>query len=125
MLGLSALNRPAYSPYRSSVLSQAAAFTRQAASPEIQPEVIIPVPDGWSFAKNADTNQLHVSVGPLYARRSKRVFGYVGEIALSAAAKGSALPTPCSFLLLLLRKFIWCFSDYPKTFSSGGGAHFL
>ena len=43
-IGRSALDRPAYSPYRPSLLSQATDFTHLAASPEIQPEVIIPVP---------------------------------------------------------------------------------
>ena len=90
------------SPYRPSVLSQASYFTALADSPEIQPEVIIPVPDGMSYATNADTKQLQLTVGSMYARRFRRVFGYVWGIQLSAVAKGSVPLPPTFFILLLL-----------------------
>ena len=77
-IGRSALNRPVYSPYRPSVLSQASDFTDLADSPEIQPEVIIPVPEGMAFATNSDTKQLKLTVDPMCARRFRRVSGYAG-----------------------------------------------
>ena len=43
-IGRTALGRPAYAPYRPSVLSQAADFTHMSASPEIQPETLVPAP---------------------------------------------------------------------------------
>ena len=97
MLGLSASNRPVYAPYRPSVLSMATDFTHLAASPEIQPEAIIPVLDGWSFAKNADTNQTQVAVDPFYARDSNESSATWGEITLSDVAKVSVLLTPMFF----------------------------
>ena len=48
-IGRAALDRPVYSHYRPSVLSQATDFTHLAAPPEIQPEQLIPVPVMWNF----------------------------------------------------------------------------
>ena len=90
------------SPYRPSVLSQASYFTALADSPEIQPEVIIPVLDGRTFATNADTKQLQLVVDPMYARRFRRVFGYVGGFNFPMLRRARFLWPPYLFLPLLL-----------------------
>ena len=101
-IGRAALNRPVYAPYLPSVLSQASDFTALADSPGIQPEVIIPVLDGRTFATNADTKQLQLVVDPMYARRFRRVFGYVGGFNFPMLRRARFLWPPYLFLPLLL-----------------------
>ena len=101
-IGRSASNRPAFAPYRPSVLSEASDLAALADSPEIQPEVITPVPDGMEFASNSATTKLQLQLNPMYARRFRRVFGYVCEIQLSDVTKGAAPWVAYLFPLLLL-----------------------
>ena len=92
MLGKSAVNDPVYAPYRPSVLSLANEMTLIADSDGVQPERLIPVPHGWSFAQHTvkKRTQFQLTVDLLYARNKlRRVFGYVAELQLFATANGS------------------------------------
>ena len=94
----SASNRPFFAAYRPSVLSLASALTHLKGSPEVQIEAFVPVPDGMYFAENCATGQMQLILNPMYARRFRRIFGYVDEIRLPPAAKGNVSRSPSFFL---------------------------
>lgn len=96
-IGLSALGRPVYSPYRPTVVSLASELTHLKESPEIQVEMCVPVPEGMSFAGNSATGQLQLSLNPMYARRFRRVSGYLGEIRISLMRRARFRGTPRFF----------------------------
>ena len=96
-IGRTAINRPVYAPYRPSVLSEASGPAALADSPEIQPDVIIPVPDGVGFASNSATKQLQLQLNPMYARRFRRVPGYVGRFNFPLLQRARFLGSPYLF----------------------------
>ena len=96
-IGRPTLNRPVFAPYRTSGLCIASEITHLGESPEVQVELRVPAPEGISFADNSATGQLQLEANPMYARRFRRVFGYVGGIQVPPSATGAVAWSPYSF----------------------------
>ena len=58
----------------------------------------LPLPRGMTIAKCADNGQLQLVLADAYARRLRRVFGYVGEVKLSS---GEGTVTPAQLQVIV------------------------
>lgn len=106
MIGRAAANRCVYDPYRPSALSMDNELThlRDGGNPV---GLHLAGPAGMSFGANPSTNQLQVRLPSPYARRFRRVFGYVGEIQNPPEAMGT-----------VSRALSMLFSDYGSFYVS-------
>ena len=93
-IGHTAAGAAVFAPFRPTPLSLANTLNQVAAA-GADAMRHIPLPTGMMFTHAANT-QLQLVLTEPYARRHKRVFGYVGEIQLSGAGFGTS-PFPCLF----------------------------
>ena len=89
-IGVSAQNAPVYAPYRHTERQLASDLSRMISDGE-NVGAHIPAPDGVEF-RGASKSQLRLTISGNYARRRRRVFGYVGDIQLETEARGTTAP---------------------------------
>ena len=90
-LGKAANGRSVYTPFRPSVAQLAPLVTPFL--DEVNKEAdTLPLPRGITLSKCAHNGQLQISLSSTYARRFRRVFGYIAEIKLRC-------PHPNTFLV--------------------------
>ena len=92
-IGHTAAGAAVFAPFRPTPLSLANTLNQVAAA-GADPMRHAPLPPGMMFTHAANT-QLQLALTEPYARRHKRVFGFVGEIQLSPTAFGTS-SYPCS-----------------------------
>ena len=107
-IGFTADNSPVFPPCRPTVrklADQIPGWLR----PGVDLATVIPVPAGFSFiwGRNAQT-QLVLSGA--YARRFRRISGYVGDIQLSVEARGTTTPTQLQVVTLIS----WRYGNDPR-----------
>lgn len=84
--GISAAGGPVYTPFRPICIYLANALTTLAAN-AADPNLHLPLSDGMQLSPG--NGQLQLVLGDIFARRYRRVFGYIGEIQLSTAGSGA------------------------------------
>ena len=89
-VGFSAFIQPVYSPYRPTARQLANEIPRLLKS-VVNVASSIPSTDGFEF-RGAANSQLQLTISGKYARRRRRVFGYVGDIQLAKEARGTVTP---------------------------------
>ena len=94
-LGFDAGGPPVFGSYRPTVRSLAGRIPAWLRS-GVNLLSAIPVPSGFSFGLGANPGkpQLQLTLDGGYARRYRRVFGYVGDIQLSVEARGTPHARP-------------------------------
>ena len=92
--GFTASGQPVYTPFRPSCIYLANALTTIAAN-SADPNLQLPLSDGMQLLRGDGQLQLHLD--DIFARRYRRVFGYIGEIQLHTAGAGTVTFTLNSY----------------------------
>ena len=77
-----------YTPFRPSCIYLANALTTLAAN-SADPNEHLPLSDGMRLSVSAGNRQMQLVLDDIFARRYRRVFGYIGEIQLHTAGAGA------------------------------------
>ena len=84
-IGLAANGTPVFASFQPSVASLAISLT-----PHLKTltdiGAVLPLPTGLQLVRSPDLKQIQLKIAPFFARKMKRVFGYVAEIVLSEGA---------------------------------------
>ena len=101
--GFSASGQPVYTPFRPSCVYLANVLTSLAAS-SADPNLQLPLSDGMQLLPSAGNGQLQLHLDDIFARRHRRVYGYVGEIQLHTTGAGTVTPfTSTKFFMEVCR----------------------
>ena len=86
--GFAASGLEVYTPFRPSCVYLDNVLTTLAQT-SADPNLHLPLSDGMVFFPSAGDGQLQLVSDDIFARRYRRVFGYVGEIQLHTAGAGT------------------------------------
>ena len=106
--GFAADGPPVFAPYRPTIRKMAGQIPAWLRS-GIDLSTAIPIPAGLPFSRG-EKNQPHLTLPGSYARRFRRIFGYVGDIQLSCEARGALTPAQLTIAALTP----WRYGDDPR-----------